>query len=407
MQLKLLILAALAATVGSPATARTAPAPLRLERVVMLMRHGIRPPTKALPVPVKYASDPWPKWGVEPGMLTARGAAGARLLGTSDRARYAARGLFGRGCPAPGAIVLKASGKPRAIDTAKNWAAAFMPGCAASIDHPTETGPDPIFHGLDDQPASFDGARAYAEARAALPAGGTAGEAARHRPLLMLLAKALGCAVPACPLLTEPTELLSSPHDRPGLEGPLDVGSTASQSFLLEYLEGMPMRDVAWGRASRADIERMLEFHPTKFRYSNWPDYVARNAAAPLAQEVLAALHGDAKLTMLVGHDTNIADLAGFFRVHWKVPQYPADDVPPGGALGFELLRDARGARFARMFFRAQTMDQLREQRPLDAAGPPHQYLPIPGCGASTASRACKLDVLERLINNRLPAAGG
>jgi fructose-1,6-bisphosphatase/inositol monophosphatase family enzyme len=41
--------------------------------------------------------------------------------------------------------------------------------------------------------------------------------------------------------------------------------------------------------------------------------------------------------------------------------------VPPGGALGFELLSDAGGHKFVRAFFRAQTMDQLRNQQSLNA----------------------------------------
>ena len=37
-------------------------------------------------------------------------------------------------------------------------------------------------------------------------------------------------------------------RDRPELDGPVDAGSTASRAFLLEYLEGMPMKDVGWER---------------------------------------------------------------------------------------------------------------------------------------------------------------
>ena len=37
-------------------------------------------------------------------------------------------------------------------------------------------------------------------------------------------------------------------RDRPELDGPVDARSTASQAFLLEYLEGMPMKDVGWKR---------------------------------------------------------------------------------------------------------------------------------------------------------------
>ncbi len=378
---------------------------LQLERVVMLMRHGIRPPTKAQVVPPAISTEQWPSWPVGWGLLTHRGAAGVTLLGAADRARYAAS-LFGKGCPATGAITVKASGKSRAIRTAESWLAGFVPGCGVTVDHPAEDGPDPIFHGLDDHPDRFDGDRALRAAQAALPPGGIAAEAARYRADLAMLATILACPA-ACPLLTEPSKLVAEPHDRPSLEGPLDIGSTVSQSLLLEYLEGMPMRQVGWGRVTRPQIERLLRFHPLKFKYSNRPDYVASAASAPLATALLDALtKGDAKLTLFAGHDTNIADVAGFFRVHWQVPSYPADDVPPGSALGFELLRDAEGRRFVRAFYRAQTMDQLRTLQPLDGrTGPWRAYLPIPGCGNATAATACTLPAFERLVGARLAIA--
>ena len=66
------------ASAKQPATRPVAPA-LKLERVVMLMRHGIRPPTKAMPVPARYTGETtWPSWSVDYGLLTVRGAAGNR-----------------------------------------------------------------------------------------------------------------------------------------------------------------------------------------------------------------------------------------------------------------------------------------------------------------------------------------
>ena len=405
--MKLAITAALLAAPFAPggaAAQEAAPAPLKLERVVMLMRHGIRPPTKPAPVPATVSREKWPRWPVDFGLLTPRGAAGVKLLGEADRAYYSARGLFARGCPAPGAVVLKASSKQRAIRTAESWGEGFMPGCANSVSHPEENGPDPIFHGLDDHPAWFDGEAAHRAALTRAPKAGFDADMRLYRSELLLLAKVLNCALPECPLLRDKTELVASPHDRPELEGPADIGSTASQTFLLEYLEGMPMRQVGWGRITRAQIEQLLRFHPLKFKYSNRPDPVARVAAAPIAREILAAFeaHDGARLTLLGGHDTNIADLGGFMRAHWKVPSYPADDVPPGSAFGFELLRDAKGARYVRAFYRAQTMDQLRYQRPLTGKHPAfRQYLALPGCGNSLAARACTLPAFAKMVRER------
>ncbi len=237
------LLAACAAP--GPGTDASTPAPeesLKLEKVVMLMRHGIRPPTKAAVVPPGYSTERWPDWPVDFGLLTPRGAAGVKLLGESDRAYFGARGLFASGCPAPGTVVLKASYKERTINTAQSWAAGFMPGCAADVTHPAGADDDAIFHGLDGGPVSFDGKRAFNAALAQAPEGGLAAETERHRGELTLLARVLNCALPTCPLVAEPSRLVAQPHDRPDLEGPLDVGSTASQTLLLEYLEGNPMQ---------------------------------------------------------------------------------------------------------------------------------------------------------------------
>ena len=384
------LLAGCAATPG-PTAATPATEGLKLEKVVMLMRHGIRPPTKPHVVPPGYSNEQWPNWPVDFGLLTPRGAAGARLLGENDRIWLGARGLLPAGCPAAGSVVLKASYKQRTIRTAESWADGFMPGCAALVAHPADEADDAIFHGLESGPAWFDGQHAYDAAVAQAPGGDIAAETARHRGELALLAKVLNCAMPACPLTTEPSRLVARAHDRPDMEGPLDVASTASQTLLLEYLEGMPMSEVGWGRVSRAEIEELLRFHPLKFRYANRPAYIANGAAGPIVGEILAALGEQGpKLTLLAGHDTNVADVGGYFDLHWHVPSYPADEVPPGSALGFELVRDAKGNRYVRAFYRAQTMDQLRNLEPLNANDAPfREYLPIPGCGNSVAATAC------------------
>lgn len=408
MKIALLSSTLLLAACAAPAPANQAPASttgsLKLERVVMLMRHGIRPPTKAVVVPPGYSAEQWPAWPVDFGELTKRGAAGVRLLGENDRAWFEARGLFSGGCPASGTIRIKASYKQRTIDTAQSWSKGFMPGCAVDIAHPSRSRDDALFHGFSNDIASFDGERALAAALAQAPAGGLATEARRYGGELNLLAKVLHCPQSDCPLLTEPSRLVAQPHDRPDLQGPLDAASTASQTLLMEYLEGKPMKEVGWGRVTRGEIEQLLRFHPLKFRYSNRPGYIAATAAAPIVKAMLAALGEDqpARLTLLAGHDTNVADLAGFFDLHWQVPSYPADEVPPGSALGFELVSDAAGKRYVRAFYRAQTMDQLRRLEPLKPVDRLfREYLPIPGCGNSADAKACAWSDFVRLAAPR------
>lgn len=361
-----------------------------LERAVIVMRHGVRPPTKANVLPAGYTAERWPDWPVGFGQLTPRGAEGARLLGQADRRRWGR--LLASKCPTAMAVHVEASDAPRAQDTARAWAGGFLPGCPVTVIHPAQGQTDTIFHGLDDKPSAFDGQRAWREAIALAPPGGIDAEDRAYAPALGELSRVLRCAE-GCPIGREPSTLIAEPHDRPELSGPLDIGSTAGQVFLLEYLDGKPMSEVGWGRIDRDGIERLLAFHPLKFKYSNRPPYVARFAAQPLAEQIVAGLTAPGRrITLLAGHDTNLADLGGYYDLHWRVAGYPADDIPPGGALTFELWRDGK-ARSVRVGFRALTMDQ---QRNLENSAPFAQALKVLGCGGT-----CSLDRFVRLSSPR------
>jgi 4-phytase/acid phosphatase len=389
-----------------PLSAAAADVPrLKVERVVMLMRHGIRPPTSLQPIPVNYSPMAWPKWPVGPGLLTPHGAKGIALLAGSDHAYFVRAGLLpARGCPAAGQVTVRASSVPRAVATAEAWTNAILPNCAIVVQHPAKGAPDPLFHLLEEKPTWFDGHRAYQAAIAAAPAGGLVAQARQVADKMKRMETILGCAAPGCSL-EQVSTIVERKHGRPDLNGPLDVASTASESFLLEYLEGKPMGQVGWNRISPAEIEQLLVFNSIKFKYVDRPRFIAKAAAGPLAKIISGTLSAPtgSRVTLLAGHDTNIADLGGLLDMHWQAASYPTDAVPPGSALGFELVSDDHQRKFVRAFFRSQTMDQLRRLQPLNAGNPPYrEYLDIPGCGNAKAPRSCKLSRFTELIEARL-----
>src|SRR5262249_46959 len=81
---------------------------------------------------------------------------------------------------------------------------------------------------------------------------------------------------------------------------------------------------------------------------------------SPLVKRVLATMrdaidrNGNArpparrKLTLLVGHDTNISNIGGMLGMHWALPSYLADHTPPAGARHFALRAAADAGRRAR-----------------------------------------------------------
>ena len=381
-----------------------------LKRVVMLMRHGVRPPTKPRVVPDGIADKPWPAWSVDFGELTQHGYDAVKLLGAWDRGNWVARGLLpAAGCPAAGEVEVAASSKSRTQATARALVEGMAPGCTIDVAFPKTPAEDVEFHPIDAGAVPFDADEAYRATLDELPADGMQGEVKRQAELFALLNRAFGCCnaasctvdgkPKACDLSQMPSGIRREEGDAPSIGDPFGIASTASQTFLLEYLEGKPMQDVAWGRLEREEIGKLLQFHTLKFRYEARTPYTAERAASPLAARMLEAMEQGPKLTVLVGHDTNIANLGGFLDLHWTLPDYPQDDPPPGGALGFEVLADPAGKEYVRAFYRAQTMDQVRELQPLGSGNAPaYVYLDIPGCAAPCALQDFAAMLRPRLV---------
>lgn len=380
---------------------------LKVDRVVVMMRHGVRPPTKAPPMPAGTAAAAWPAWDVDPGYLTTHGAKAIGLLAVYDRARWAAAGVLPRaGCPGARAIHIVADSDQRTIATAQVYAGHLAPGCAIVIDHKPQDEPDPLFSPVDEGAARLDPVRAADAVRSALPQG-IAAEEERQRPLLRRL-DAILCARPTttCGVSRTPSTIADATTTRrPKLAGALDRASTAAQILLLEYADGKPMSQVGWGRASAADIGRLSAFHTLEFRVLARPGYLARANMALLAPMIAASLQdasADAPaLTMFSGHDTNVASLAGLLGLHWQVAGFAGDDPSPGGAIVLERLSDRTGARFVRAVYRSQSLDQIRSLTPLTSARPYDVVLPIEGCTSRAGKGVCTMaDFVAKLTAN-------
>jgi 4-phytase / acid phosphatase len=233
--------------------------------------------------------------------------------------------------------------------------------------------------------------------------GGIAGEEGRARPLLNRV-DAILCPVPnpSCGVGSEASALAPvAPGKRPKLTGALDRGSTAAQILLLEYAEGMPMESVGWGRASPADVAALSELHATEFRLVARPLYVARANLARLTPLMAGALTdpGGPAVTMISGHDTNVASLGGLLDLHWRVPGLAADDPSPGGAIVLERLVDRAGQHYVRALYRSQTLADIRGLLPVRRAYV--TAMPIRGCQALGVKGLCSEAAFLGLLSGR------
>lgn len=372
----------------------------KLQRVVVVMRHGVRPPTKEKVVPEGFTAKTWPSWDVDWGHLTGHGAQAVTKLGELDARSYGA--FLGEDCDN---LRVVADIDQRTLKTAEAYAQALDPHCPVTVEHGPMDQADPRFSPFEaDTPA--DGEAMLAAAQGALGQGGLAPLDARYAPLLKKLDAILGCCTaPACPdgaascgLEDMPTRFVVK-ENRVKIDGGLDIASSLAQVLLLQYADAKPLDSVGWGLADRKTIADLSALHALEFQLVARPKAIADFGARPLLAEVKRGLFATdtKKMTVLVGHDFNLAYVGGALDLHWKAGgQAPdslaKDDPAPGGALIFEKWRNPKGREVVIVRYRAQSLDQMHNLTELtpDAS----HILPLSLCRGKTACAAKRFETL-------------
>lgn len=407
-----------------------------LVKVVVVSRHGVRSPLNKPEELATWSDRQWPDltadWKVsKPGSLTPVGKALAKLMGEYYRALLASENLLpARGCPSAGSLFVWADVDPRTRDTATAVLEGLAAGCRGFAIHSFAADIDPLFHPVEARVCAFD--RGRAEAAILGRVGGDFGpvqEAAGDE--LQALQGILGCCKPelckksgkpeGCTLPQLGSGLVWREPSDPkkenatvSLEGALGISSTAAEIFLLEYASGFKGEKWGFGRVDEARMLQTSRLHTLLFDIVDRTPYIAGREGSKLLDEVarillskpgfrLPQMPGDPKVVFLVGHDTNIANLAAMLNVAWQQPDYQANDTPPAGALVFELRRGAD--RRLRVFtsYLAQSPKQMAEARPLDLDHAPRRTdLFLPACSSSEPGYPCSANAFARAVDGSL-----
>ncbi len=259
-----------------------------------------------------------------------------------------AKGLVSAsGCPAKGEVFGWANGPvQRTIDTGNAVLSTMFEGCGLKVGF-SKAKVDPLYAASDTPLGAIDTEKAKA---AILEAAGGNFDAlkAKVQPLLkewMRSSDAMHPIAPApCRRVNGSWVFKKEKADRPAsvsLKGPLAEAGTAAQVFLLQYANGFPTDQVAFGKASTAtDIIRLSELRQVKYDIGNRVPYLAkRDASNFLNQLVLALGTGprdaapqggppNAKFLLLMGSDTQQVEIAAILGLHWKIPPYLDDENP-------------------------------------------------------------------------------
>ncbi|MDS0862456.1 hypothetical protein NUV25_32585 [Burkholderia pseudomultivorans] len=421
------------APTSAPIDALAATSGWRLESVVIVSRHGVRSPTRTKPPLAELTTQRWPDWPVAPGELTPRGESMIRAMGNwyGDWLRQQHLLPGSVACPSAGHVAAWADVDQRTRLTADALLEGIAPGCGLHGAHQADLDrDDPLFHAAESGQCRLDPKAVHAAIAARLGPDGAGSLQRRYAASLARMDKVLDfpsgprCRSAAasgegCSLATLPNRVQiddSGRHIR--LDGPLGIASTVSEVFLLEYAQGMPAEEVAWGRIrNRDDWDTLLAAHNAQFDLIAKTPAIAVRKGTPLLADVVGALTAgigepaafrthapaDARLYLLGAHDTNLANLAGMLDLDWSLPDQP-DHTPPGAGLVFARWRDpASGTRYVTLELDYASLAQLRNASPLSASVPPSRLpLRIAGCDDSAHPGACRLDAFTALVRTRV-----
>lgn len=423
---KLLIPLAIACASIAPTSAmNTAPEGYTLEKVVLFSRHGIRAPLigygSALAEATPHA---WPEWQTEGGHLTPKGAELEKIFAAYFDQWFDAHGLIAaKDCPAD-KILIYTNSMPRTIESGTAFAEGAFAGCDVKVHHLEDIGKmDNTFNPIVRSPVddAFI-AKAQQSIDAMIGDGGFEALNARLADSYTALEnvldypQSLACKEKkTCELDDIANSLVFEQGKEPKTAGALRNGTGAGDSFILQYYEGFPDNDIAWGKIADADAwKKIIHIKDTYNDVLFGSPVIAKEAATPLLTFIQNAFadHGydhplvqparNAKAVLLVGHDSNVGSLLPLLKTApYTLPgQY--EKTPISGKIAFEQWRDKDGKPLMKIEYFYQTGEQLRNATALDANNPPQRVtLHIGGC-PTDANGYCALEDFEKAVSAAL-----
>jgi 4-phytase/acid phosphatase len=426
-----------------------------LKEIILFGRHSIRTATSGTNSLDQCSANPFPDFvGVTVGYLTTNGQQAAGLLGSYFHNYLLHEGLLtGDASSDLARSYFRANTIERSYMTAAKLGAGLIPGANIPVHtyyppppnaYPATTNADPVIDPLlaGVAPVAVDPVRALAEVQGVFGSGTNLSSA--YSGELSLISKLLyppgthplypgisptNGALPGSfdPTTVPITLTISAPLTNGGppyytgnviAMGGLASVVTAADPFVMQYCDDFPTNDVGWGQLTLDALSQQTRINTLQIEIAMRQPYLARVQSSSAASHILrtmiqtisgtnlAGAFGDTntQIHVIISSDYYVAGLAGLLGAHWLLPGYQPDFCPPGGTLVFELRQvRATGQYLVRVFYTAQTFDQLRNLTPLTLAEPPAtMQLLIPGGSNSPTNLDVNFNTFTNLMNEAI-----
>ncbi|MWN32052.1 MULTISPECIES: bifunctional glucose-1-phosphatase/inositol phosphatase [unclassified Gilliamella] len=359
-----------------------------LEQVVVFSRHGLRAPL-ASPTSTlgKVTPNQWPQWDTPASYLTTRGGTLESYFGHYFSEWLADNKLLTTdNCPSEKDVYIYTNSLQRTIATGQYFTVGAFPGCLVPITHKEKLGTmDPIFFPVirNDSPdfkqAAITSINKTADKDGVIGLNKKLNQTYKDMSNVINYPKSVNCLTDKkCDFSASDTQVIIEKGKEPGITGPLRIGTSIADAFILQYYEGSPLKDIAWGNIK--DEQQFKQLVEIKERYNTvlfGSPVVAKHVAANLVNYINQTFNDKeetTKFTFLVGHDSNVASLFSAMQIQsYNLPNQ-FETTPIGGKVVFQKWRDNRsGEHLMKIEYFYQSTEQIRNLSPLNRHNPPQK----------------------------------
>ena len=385
-----------------------------LEQVVVFSRHGLRAPLSSPTSTLgKITPNQWPQWDTPASYLTTRGGVLESYFGHYFNEWLVDNKLLTENtCPSENEVYIYTNSLQRTIATGQYFTVGAFPGCIVPIIHKEKLGTmDPVFFPVisDDNPefkqAAITSINQTAHAKGIEGLNQKLNNTYQDLSNIINYTQSTNClADKQCDFTDLPTKIIIEKGKEPGITGPLRTGTSIADAFILQYYEGAPLQDIAWGKIkNNKQFEQLVaikEYYNTILFGS---PVIAKQVAANLINYINQTFSekNHTKFTFLVGHDSNVASLFSALKIKSYTLPDQFETTPIGGKIVFQKWRDNHsGEALMKIEYFYQSTDQIRNLTQLNRNNPPHKVtLAMENCPTNTMG-FCSFSTFKQIIDN-------